>query len=60
MEQLPLPLHTEQSNDPSLRRAWVASGIQVPFQIAIHTPHIAVCLRRMAAADRRRRGYAAV
>ena len=59
MQQLALPLQTDPSADPALRRAWLVSRVRLPFHVAINTPAIAICLRQMAAADRRRRGYAA-
>lgn len=58
MQQLALPLQTDPSADPALRRAWIASRVRMPFHVAINTPAIAICLRQMAATDRRRRGYA--
>ena len=59
MQQLALPLQTDPSADPALRRAWLVSRVRLPFHVAINTPAIAICLRQMAAADCRRRGYAA-
>ncbi|MGE4110633.1 MAG: hypothetical protein AB7E73_08025 [Burkholderiales bacterium] len=58
MQQLALPLQIEPGEDPALRRAWIASRIHLPYHVAINTPAIAMCLRQMAAAERRRRGYA--
>ena len=53
------PLVTEafalSGPDPALRRAWIASRLRMPFHIAISTPAIAICLRRMAATENRRR-----
>lgn len=53
MKQLALPLHIDPSADPALRRAWIASRVRLPFHVAISTPAIAICLRHMAAAERR-------
>jgi hypothetical protein len=50
-----LPLQNDPSADPALRRAWIASRLRIPFHIAISTPAIAICLRRMAATENRRR-----
>jgi hypothetical protein len=49
-----LPLQNDPSTDPALRRAWIASRLRMPFHIAISTPAIAICLRRMAATENRR------
>lgn len=57
MQQLALALQTDPNADPALRRAWLTSRVRLPFHVAINTPAIAICLRQMAAADRRRRGY---
>jgi len=54
MKQLALPLQNDPSADPALRRAWIASRLHMPFHIAISTPAIAICLRRMAATENRR------
>lgn len=53
MKQLALPLQLDPSADPALRRAWIASRVRLPFHVAISTPAIAICLRHMAAAERR-------
>lgn len=53
MKQLALPL-SDPGTDPALRRAWIASRLRLPYHIAINTPAIAICLRRMAAAEIRR------
>ncbi len=55
MQQLALPLKTDPSADSALRRAWLLSRVRLPFHIAINTPAIAICLRHMANAERRRR-----
>lgn len=53
MKQLALPLQLDPSADPALRRAWIASRVRLPFHVALSTPAIAICLRHMAAAERR-------
>lgn len=55
MKQLALPLQSDPGADPALRRAWIASRLRMPFHIAINTPAIAICLRRMAATESRSR-----
>ena len=53
--QLALPLEP-RSNDYeiALMRAWSRSGIRVPYHVAIRIPSLAICLRNMAAAEKRR------
>lgn len=53
MKQLALPLQSDPGADPALRRAWIASRLRLPFHVAINTPAIAICLRRMAASESR-------
>ena len=55
MQQLALPLHTDPDTDPALRRAWLASRLRMPFHVAIHIPAVAICLRRMAETETRKR-----
>ncbi len=54
MKQLALPLQSDPGADPALRRAWIASRLRLPYHIAINTPAIAICLRRMAATESRK------
>lgn len=54
MKQLALPLQSDPGADPALRRAWIASRLRMPYHIAINTPAIAICLRRMALSETRR------
>jgi hypothetical protein len=56
MKQLVLPLQSDPSADPALRRAWLQSRLRMPFHVAVNIPAVAICLRRMAAAENRRRG----
>lgn len=59
MKQLALPLQSDPSADPALRRAWLDSRLRMPFHIAISIPAVAICLRHMAAAENRRRSCVA-
>ncbi len=54
MKQLALPLQSDPGAEPALRRAWIASRLRLPYHIAINTPAIAICLRRMAATESRK------
>ena len=56
MKQLALPLQSDPGADPALCRAWIASRLRLPYHIAINTPAIAICLRRMAATESRKHG----
>lgn len=53
--QLALPLETDPRSDPALRLAWARSGLPVPYHIALHDRAIAICLRCLADAMRRKR-----
>lgn len=54
-KQLALPLepHTDDF-ESALMRAWAKSGMRVPFHVAIRNPALAICLRNIAAAEKRR------
>lgn len=54
MKQLALPLPTATGDESALRRAWAASGLRIPYHVAVHIPALAICLRNIAAAERRR------
>lgn len=63
--QLALPLDADSRNDASLRQAWMRSGLSLPYELALRNPAIALCLRDLADAMRRkhgrkRRGYAVI
>lgn len=47
-KQLALPLQSDPTADPAMRRAWVRSGLRVPFHIAVNVPALAICLRHLA------------
>ncbi len=47
-KQLALPLQSDPAADPALRRAWMRSGLRVPFHVAVHVPALAICLRHLA------------
>ncbi len=47
-KQLALPLQSDPAADTALRRAWVRSGLRMPFHVAVHVPALAICLRHLA------------
>ena len=47
-KQLALPLQSDPTADPALRRAWLRSGLRVPFHVAVHVPALVICLRHLA------------
>ena len=53
--QLALPLESRGDAESALRHAWARTRLRVPFQVAIHTPALAICLRNIAAAQTRRK-----
>jgi hypothetical protein len=53
--QLALPLEPRAEADSALRHAWARTRLTVPYQVAIHVPALAICLRNMAAAETRRK-----
>ena len=53
--QLALPLEPRAEADSALRHAWARTRLSVPYQVAIHTPALAICLRNIAAAETRRK-----
>jgi hypothetical protein len=53
--QLALPLEPRGDGELALRNAWARTRLRVPFQVAIHTPALAICLRNIAAAQTRRK-----
>ena len=53
-KQLALPLQSDPTADNALRRAWLRSGLRVPFHVAVHIPALAICLRHLAGIDGRR------
>jgi hypothetical protein len=38
-----------------MRRAWLRSGLRVPFHIAVHVPALAICLRHLAGSGLQRK-----
>ena len=54
-KQLALPLHSDPTADPAMRRAWIRSGLRVPFHIAVNVPAIAICLRHLAGVGMQRK-----
>jgi hypothetical protein len=49
-KQLALPLQSDPTADPALRRAWLKSGLRMPFHVAVHVPALVICLRHLAGA----------
>jgi hypothetical protein len=54
--QLALHLDADSRNEASLRQAWVRSGLSLPFEAALRNRAIAICLRDLADAIRRKHG----
>lgn len=52
--QLALPLEADTRNEAALRRAWVRSGLSLPYELALRDRAIRICLRCLADAMRRR------
>ncbi len=53
--QLALPLEADRRNDASLRQAWIRSRLSLPYELALQDRAIAICLRCLADAMRRKR-----
>jgi hypothetical protein len=53
-QQLALPLEVDKRNDDALRLAWAHSRLPVPYHIALQNRALAICLRGLADAMRRR------
>lgn len=53
--QLALPLEPGAEVESALHHAWASSRLRVPYQVAIHVPALAICLRNIAAAETRRK-----
>jgi len=54
-KQLALPLQSDPTADPAMRRAWLRSGLRVPFHVAVHVPALAICLRHLAGVGMQRK-----
>ena len=52
--QLALPLEPRAEYEIAMMRAWTRSGMRVPYHVAVRIPALAICLRNMASAERRR------
>jgi hypothetical protein len=52
--QLSLPLELDALNDNVLRLAWTRSGLRVPYHVALQNRPLAICLRGLADAMRRK------
>ena len=53
--QLALPLEPRAETESALHQAWAGARLRVPYQVAIHVPALAICLRNIAAAETRRK-----
>lgn len=53
--QLALPLEPRSDAESALRHAWASTRLRMPYQVAIHVPALAICLRNIAAAEKRRK-----
>ena len=53
--QLALPLEPVAEPESALKHAWSGTRLRVPYDVAIHVPALAICLRNIAAAENRRR-----
>ena len=53
-QQLALPLEPRADSESALQHAWAGTRLRVPYQVAIHVPALAICLRNIAAAETRR------
>jgi hypothetical protein len=54
--QLALPLEADSRNEAQLRRAWLRSGLSLPYEVALRNRAITICLRHLADAIRRKHG----
>ena len=54
--QLALPLNTDSRSESSLRRAWMRSGLSLPYEVALRNSAISICLRDLADAMRSKHG----
>jgi len=53
--QLALPLETNARHEAPLRQAWARSGLRLPYELALQDRAIAICLRCLADAMRRKK-----
>jgi hypothetical protein len=54
-QQLALPLEPGAEPESALKHAWSRTRLRVPYDVAIHVPALAICLRNIAAAENRRK-----
>ncbi len=52
--QLDLPFQADMRNEDPLRQAWVRSGLALPYETALKDRAIAICLRCLADAMKRK------
>ena len=52
--QLALPLEPGAEPETALKHAWSHTRLRVSYDVAIHNPALAICLRNIAAAETRR------
>jgi hypothetical protein len=55
IQQLALPLEPRAEAESALHHAWARARLRVPYEVAIHVPALAICLRNMAAAETRKK-----
>ena len=54
--QLSLSLEVDPGDQDALRAAWARSGLRMPFHVALQNRTLAICLRCLAEAMRRKAG----
>lgn len=55
IDQLALPLSQEGWNEDALRTAYRSTRVRIPFEAAMHDRALAICLRCLSEARRKRK-----